>query len=113
MTEREKLIDILRQGYEKKINLLEFEKEILADWLLENGVVILPVKFGDTVYLTPKFNGRTYCGVVEDRVQMIGLTSRSIHIKARNHKDFGKTYILGKTAFLTREDAEKALKGEN
>lgn len=109
MTERERLIEILRQGYNKKLNLLEFEKEILADWLLENGVVLLPAKFGDTVYIIPKYNGNPYCGIVEDKVQMIGLTSKSIHIKTRNYKDFNKTYILGKTAFLSREDAEKAL----
>ena len=42
MTECERLIEILRQGYEKKINLLEFEKEILADYLLENGVSVRP-----------------------------------------------------------------------
>lgn len=64
-----------------------------------------------TVYVIPKYNGKAYCGVQQDKVQMIGITSRGIHIKTRNNSSFNKTYILGKTVFLTKEQAEKALKG--
>lgn len=87
------------------------DKEILADHLLANGVIVPPCKVGDTVYLVPTYHGKPYCGVVVDKVQMVGITTRGIHIKARYHHDHNKTYMLGKTVFLTREDAEKALKG--
>ena len=77
--------------------------------------VELPCKVGDTVYLIPTYNRKPYCGVVEDEVQMIGITSRGIHIKGRNNHEFNKMYMLGKTAFLTKEEAEQALaeRGEN
>ena len=73
----------------------------------------LPCKVGDTVYLIPTYNYKPYCGIQEDKVQMIGITSRGIHIKARNHHEFNKMYMLGKTVFLTREAAEAALAKDN
>lgn len=73
----------------------------------------LPCKVGDTVYLIPTYNYKPYCGIQEDKVQMIGITSRGIHIKARNHHEFNKMYMLGKTVFLTKEEAEKALAERN
>lgn len=70
----------------------------------------LPCKVGDTVYLIPTHNRKPYCGVVEDKVQMIGITSRGIHIKGRNNHEFNKMYMLGKSVFLTKEEAEKVIK---
>ena len=81
-----------------------------ADYLLQNGVIAPPCKVGDVVYLIPMYNGKPYCGVCEDKVQMIGITSRGVHIKARNHHDHNKMYMLGKSIFLTKEEAEQALK---
>ena len=69
----------------------------------------LPCKIGDSVYLIPTYQGKPYCGIVEDKVQMIGVTSRGIHIKARNHHDHNKMYMLGKGAFLSRDEAAIAL----
>ena len=69
----------------------------------------LPCKVGDEVYIIPKYNGKPYCGVISDKIQMIGMTSRGVHIKTRGKSNFNKTYMLGKTVFLTREDAEKKL----
>lgn len=108
MSEREKLIELLDQncGYVE-----EQKAETLADYLLENGVIVPPVKVGQTVYVIPKYNGNPYCGVQQDKVQMIGKTSRGIHIKTRSKSSFNKTYMFGKTAFLTKSEAQKALKG--
>ena len=33
-----------------ELSLLEFEKKMLADYLIANGVIVLPVKIGQTVY---------------------------------------------------------------
>ena len=82
----------------------------LADHLIENGVIVPPCKVGDIVYLIPTYNGKPYCGIREDKVQMIGITSRGIHIKARNHHDHNKMYMLGKIVFLTKPEAEQKLK---
>ena len=79
--------------------------------LEEQGrLVALPCKVGDTVWVIPTYNGKPYCGAVKDEIQMIGVTSRGFHLKLRAHHDYNKTYMLGKTVFLTREEAEAALK---
>lgn len=118
MSERERLVELLKQNCHCKdkdcsncnSNGICFTHRE-ADYLLENCVIVPPVKVGDTVYVIPKYNGNPYCGVQQDKVQMIGKTSRGIHIKTRNKSSFNKTYMFGKTAFLTKEQAEKALKG--
>ncbi len=63
---------------------------------------------GKEVYLIPKYAGKVYCGIVKDNVQMVGITSRGVHIKAQQHHDHNKTYMLGKTAFFDKKEAEAA-----
>lgn len=109
MNERERLIEKLYEWGNKENDGVRAES--IADYLLEKGVIVPPVKVGDTVYVIPKYNGKPYCGVQQDKVQMVGITSRGIHIKTRNKSSFNKTYMFGKTAFLTKEQAEQALKG--
>lgn len=109
---RDRLIELMYESNEVFADSSCTDEEAvekLADYLLNNGVIVPPCKIGDTVYLIPKYNGKPYCGIVQDKVQMIGITSRGIHIKARNHHDHNKMYMLGKTVFLTKEEAEAAL----
>lgn len=113
MNDRERLIELMTKAENENLSLLESEKKILADYLLANGVVVLPCKIGDTVYIIPMYNGKPYCGIRTDKIQMIGITSRGWHIKPRYKSNFNKTYMIGKTAFLTKEEAEQALKGGN
>lgn len=105
---RDRLVELIEEGHRK---YLYYDQ--IADYLLANGVIVSPVKVGDTVWLIPKYNGKPYCGVVEDKVQMIGITSRGVHIKAGNHHDHNKMYMLGKSVFLSREDAEQALRKDD
>lgn len=109
---RERLIELIDRYTEGHLeNICQpYGTDGLVDFLLENGVVVSPVKAGQDVYLIPTYNSKPYCGVVSDKVQMIGITTRGIHIKARNHHDHNKMYMLGKSVFLTREEAEQALK---
>ena len=116
MTDRERLIELLTESVYENVypedpyDRCDVEYEKIADYLLANGVIIPPCKVGDTVWLIPTYNGKPYCGVCVDKVQMIGITSRGVHIKARNHHDHNKMYMLGKSIFLTKEEAEQALK---
>lgn len=75
-------------------------QEPLADYLLENGVVVLPCKVGDTVYWVD--DGKIKCEeVFEISIHIDGIL---IHT--------GIQFCLKPDAvFLTREEAEKALKG--
>lgn len=71
--------------------------------------VTLPCDIGDDVWLIPLYGGKPYCGVICDKVQMIGITSKGFHIKARRHHDHNKTFMVGKVAFFNKDEAEQAL----
>ena len=84
-----------------------------VDHLIENGVVCLPCKVGDTVYY---LDGMT---LVETKVHCISFGGRySTYSQGQIHTyDSDKDNItvkieqFGKTVFLTREEAEQKLKG--
>ena len=114
MTEREKLIDLLQNvpaDYEGNRGV-----GTIADYLLKNGVIILPCSIGDTVYYHKTLCDGKYTVVIEEDTVKRFLINRieTLAIISFNHAlscdDFGKT------VFLTREEAEKALeerKNEN
>lgn len=85
----------------------------LVDYLLANGVIVPPVKVGQTVYdiYEAKANG-------EGIVRALGVTDIRIHLDKRNKAwlIIGGYYFamddFGKTVFLSREEAEAALKGD-
>ena len=130
MTEKERLIELITAGlklsaqentkrikdlvknhgrYNSKTDRAISIQEELANYLLENGVIVPPVKVGDTVYCIE---------VIED----IGIDKGTVYaISYTNIGCFSVKYIsglrydhphgcIGKTVFLTREEAEKALK---
>ena len=145
---RDRLIELLNKKYDHfcdqcGINKDSHYAESLADYLLENGVIVPPCKVGDTVYVinrcscrnpanydlkqchkkivekTPKvlarrmeqemgrrINPNTW--KVEYEVCPIGTVCYSIYEKQFTLKMLTE---IGKTVFLTFEDAEKALKG--
>lgn len=77
----------------------------------EGRLVVLPCKVGDTVYAIKRYGGKPIA-IIEDKVQMIGVTSRTTRILLRAHHDHNQTFLFGKTVFLTREEAEAALRKE-
>lgn len=88
--------------------------EQLAEYLVQNGVIVPPVKVGDTVY-----------EIQQDRTLqkwyvygIIKYDGQEWAAKAKNNKNkwnyIDKTFafrLFGKTVFLTKEAAKKALKG--
>ena len=89
------------------------EKE--ADYLLANGVIVPPCKVGDTVYyLTTEDTEKElnvtdiFCGTV----QGLGFDGTNIWISAKYTNGlfyYHKSTDFGKTVFITKEEAEKAL----
>lgn len=86
--------------------------EYLADYLLKNGVVVLPVKIGDIVYTTYGGNLSEYkvkSFIINDFCWAELVNKEYVEeyklIKSCISFDFGKT------VFLTKEEAEKHLKG--
>lgn len=128
MNQREDLIKMLEQAEEKaeeyirqndRMDHIPTLKELLgvyADCLIENGVIVPPCKVGDTVYyINTQYHMALYRNkIYEAKVARIVVTSLGvclvIHIKDESGccevpdvRDFGKT------VFLTKEEAEKAL----
>ena len=108
---REKLIELLWAAGRAAMNSEQDKPEAMADHLLANGVIVLPCKVGDTVYdiYAAKANG-------EGEIRASKVTDIRIHLDKRNKAwlTIDGYYFaeddFGKTVFLTREEAEAALK---
>ena len=96
MTDRERLIDLIRgaKKHTKNANSDLERNMIFAEYLLEHGVIIPPCKVGDTVY---SIEMRIVDKWVEYKVCEIPF---SLTLWENGWEDI----------FLTREEAEKALK---
>jgi hypothetical protein len=79
----------------------------IADYLLANGVIVPPVKVGQTVY---QINPTPYGGeIYELEVLDVSLHKSKPYYETESI-DFD-TDAIGKSVFLSREAAEHALKG--
>lgn len=127
MNERERLIELLKNdncpspficdANCKYINSDNCSAERRADYLLENGVIVPPVKISDTVYTNCSMQGwylRSKDRPYKAKVVYMGINGTKNYMNVVYEKgeymlsfDFDK---IGKTVFLTREEAEKALK---
>jgi hypothetical protein len=126
MTDRDKLKELLKQAQDKYFELyseyardsegktIESFEDFCADHLLANGVIVPPCKVGDKVYKITRNK------VKECEVVFIGISIKekySYFNSVENYADgtFYKSYsmdfdVIGKTVFLTREEAERKLK---
>ena len=123
MTERETLLVLLKGAETKVAEMLSSPLSldewlgVYADRLLANGVIVPPCKVGDTVYIV---DGTTD-GIVEGNITnfeyniyttpqewitVVGNYPFVGELREKNRIDL----LIGKTVFLTKEDAEKALK---
>ena len=92
---RERLIDLIRQEQ-------SCSSEDIADYLIANGMIVLLCKVGDTVYQV-------------DEVRTYPSTIRQITYTASNVIFVTENIVFDERAinisiFLTREEAERALK---
>ena len=122
MTDRERLIEILKLGSCpspylcdencKYANLERCYEERTADLLLEHGVIVPPCKVGDRVY---EITGRKTVSVYKVRairVELFGLFIEWDIVEGFVWQSLSGINAdeIGKTVFLTREEAERALK---
>ena len=111
MSDRERLVDLMIEAKKTEPETGSFT-EYLAEYLLEHGVIVPPCKVGDRVY---EVTGRKTVSVYKVRAIRVELFSLFIEwdivegfvwqsLSGINADD------IGKTVFLTREEAERALK---
>ena len=92
MTDRERLIDLMIEAKRTEPETGSFT-DYLADYLLKHGVIVLPCKAGDTLYCESAIKGHI------------------TYLKAPDLEwIFENREIFGKEIFLTREEAERALR---
>lgn len=127
MSEMERLIELIVTAENEVFRAFPYTNstkriEMVADFLLENGIIVPPVSLGDRIYeiISPKdresyFITATVCAVhIADGSRNSCQHKRESYIVAECQ---GTKYVhkyplskFGKTVFLTREEAEKALK---
>ena len=111
---RDRLIELLNTKIYPRVGAEP--AEVVADFLLDNGVIVPPCKVGDTVYYPWVYDGQ--CGVALNKVESIKIYVNGMPLAVV--EDWKSNIPMpmicftndefGKTVFLTREEAEKALK---
>ena len=107
--QRDRLIELISQaknidGYATPCSMKR--DSLIADHLLANGVIVPPCKVGDVIYHLYPIQG-----IVAKKVKRIQYGSYGLMIADGNgvfHSD-----VIGKTVFLTKEEAEEKLKELN
>ena len=120
MTDRERLIELFMQaeakcdgmkqcegcvGFGEGANCVDY---LIVDHLLANGVIVPPCKVGDTVYVCFSRTRVIECKVAQIIIEHIEEIGMSFICYGGMRFDMRH---WGKTVFLTREEAEKALEG--
>lgn len=104
-SERKRLVELIKDSLNKHIGKSCLLAENIASDLLANGIVVPPCKVGQTVYIITEVSKTIWEGTVIGIWQCASNTAIITEI-GTIHND-----SLGKTVFLTREEAEKMLKG--
>lgn len=98
MTDRDRLIELIHDS-DYSLNSVG-----LADYLIANGVIVPPCKVGQIVWLVR--DGK----IEETTVEKIVLKDKGLYLKLLCNSFYETTCrSIGKTVFLNREEAEKAL----
>lgn len=113
MTDRERLIELLNEAQLNcDDNYGMTNTAQMADYLLDNGVIVPPVKAGDTIYeIHERKKGREWVKIISERyVERVEICASGCMIARCGTTISVFLSGIGKTVFLTREEAEKALK---
>ena len=94
--------------------------EVIADGLIDSGAILPPCKVGETVYYmsdSPINISVQANTIYEAHISRIVITEYGTTLVVQIHNAYGVTEIpsiddVGKTVFLTREEAEAKLKGD-
>lgn len=115
MSERERLIELLQEWGNKENDGVRAES--IADYLLKNGVIVPNLKLGDKVWIIERYYG--YEAKSYEVVHIKYVKDCGGQLCYYSAMPFGKPILsidfnnrdIGKIVFLSKEQAEKALKG--
>lgn len=117
MTDRDRLIELIYcagrdyddyvdSQHEIGMSAYEDFDEWLADELIANGFILPPCKVGDTVYIVGMFTGQ----IISNKVVAINYGDSGLFLLLDSYTVVSVEEQLGKTVFLTKEEAEAKLK---
>ena len=117
---RNEYYDYSDELHEKGMSVPESSEEYIADYLLANGVVVPPCKVGQTIYYHFQFRNKSilpftrkakvkkiFCNTTKMKFV---IEAEKINAKEKGIMTFFDFDDFGKTVFLTKEDAERALR---
>ena len=96
---RDRLIELIEEWHKNA------PTQYLADHLLDNGVIVPPCKVGDKLYIVADVSKK----IIECTIIGVWLYEHSCMVITDSGTIHNKSF--GKTVFLTKEEAEQALKG--
>ena len=109
MTDRERLIELYENSLPKSIEVWQRKyTEEAVDHLLANGVIVPPCKVGDTVYRFEMSRHTKRILIKETKVERIAICFDKVQVFCKGYAHSPANF--GKTVFLTKEEAEQALK---
>lgn len=109
MNDRDKLIELIEQAEGLKNNDFPSVEEI-ADYLLANGVIVPPCKAEDILYQIVDMS-HTACKSFVSDFSIKVLPHQIYYLNLMGGVSAIPFENFGKTVFLTKEEAEKALEG--
>ena len=120
MTERDRLIEIVKKALikfenlrndflDEKIDDIDDIQNVLADYLLANGVIVPPCKVGDKLYPIVDMS-HTACKSFVSDFPITVLPYQIYYLNLMGGVSAIPFENFGKTVFLTKEEAEKKLK---
>lgn len=104
----EKLIELLNNMIDKNKDK-NITTEVMADYLIQNGVVVLPCKVGDTVYRITTSPHTKIKKIQETKIIRIAIDDEGVFLFCQRCP---AKSVFGKNVFLSREEAEIVLKGK-
>ena len=123
--QRERLVELLEEADQKvQEYILENDhmdwipkakelSEVRADYLLTNGVIVPPCKVGDKVFYVHEVcdeNCDEYLDISVGECEGISMQKEGLWIYCRYEDGLTYWHRSGETVFLTKEEAEQALK---
>lgn len=112
MTDRDRLIELIKNAFSEEHEKRDFiTEEHTADYLLANGVIVPPCKVGQTVYVLNGDEAEEW--IDEYKVKYFYCSSKGInriYIECGTMGNNFRPKDIGKTVFLTKEEAEEKLK---
>ena len=111
---KERLTKLIKEANERYIYAEE-----MAKYLIDNGVIVPPCKVGDTVWFLNRYYSISMRkdAVYEAKIARVYVEKDNVlclSVQIKNEwgtTEFPRITEIGKTVFLTREEAERALKG--